>query len=125
MQRFGIPHNVAAPGALARLSHLAHGAEDLLDDVRMGRVELADDVLDLLLEAIVITSYSIHYTKLYDSMRVLDGAICVFDASEGVEPQSETVWRQAERYGVPRLCFINKMDKPGADFAMAVRSVKA
>ncbi|MEM8884590.1 MAG: elongation factor G [Planctomycetota bacterium] len=58
------------------------------------------------------------------SMRVLDGAICVFDASEGVEPQSETVWRQAERYGVPRLCFINKMDKPGADFAMAVRSVK-
>jgi len=58
------------------------------------------------------------------SMRVLDGAICVFDASEGVEPQSETVWRQAERYGVPRLCFINKMDKPGADFAAAVRSVK-
>jgi len=58
------------------------------------------------------------------SMRVLDGAVCVFDASEGVEPQSETVWRQAERYGVPRLCFMNKMDKPGADFAMAVRSVK-
>jgi len=58
------------------------------------------------------------------SMRVLDGAICVFDASEGVEPQSETVWRQAERYGVPRLCFMNKMDKPGADFAMAVNSVR-
>jgi elongation factor G len=58
------------------------------------------------------------------SMRVLDGAICVFDASEGVEPQSETVWRQAERYEVPRLCFINKMDKAGADFDMAMRSIK-
>ncbi len=58
------------------------------------------------------------------SMRVLDGAVCVFDASEGVEPQSETVWRQAERYGVPRLCFINKMDKPGADFHKAVQSIR-
>jgi len=58
------------------------------------------------------------------SMRVLDGAVCVFDASEGVEPQSETVWRQAERYGVPRLCFINKMDKAGADFAAAVESIR-
>ena len=58
------------------------------------------------------------------SMRVLDGAVCVFDASEGVEPQSETVWRQAERYGVPRLCFINKMDKPGANFVEAVESVR-
>jgi len=58
------------------------------------------------------------------SMRVLDGAICVFDASEGVEPQSETVWRQAERYRVPRICFINKMDKPGADFNAAVDSIR-
>jgi len=58
------------------------------------------------------------------SLRVLDGAICVFDASEGVEPQSETVWRQADRYHVPRLCFINKMDKPGADFAKAVESIR-
>jgi elongation factor G len=58
------------------------------------------------------------------SMRVLDGAVCVFDASEGVEPQSETVWRQADRYGVPRLCFMNKMDKPGADYNAAVRSVR-
>jgi len=58
------------------------------------------------------------------SMRVLDGAICVFDASEGVEPQSETVWRQADRYHVPRICFINKMDKPGADFAKAVESIR-
>jgi len=58
------------------------------------------------------------------SLRVLDGAICVFDASEGVEPQSETVWRQAERYQVPRLCFINKMDKPGADFHASVDSIR-
>ncbi|MFB3065206.1 MAG: GTP-binding protein, partial [Planctomycetota bacterium] len=58
------------------------------------------------------------------SMRVLDGAVCVFDASEGVEPQSETVWRQAARYGVPRLCFINKMDKAGANFFEALTSIR-
>ena len=50
------------------------------------------------------------------SLRVLDGAIAVFDAVAGVEAQSETVWRQADRYGVPRLCFINKLDRVGADF---------
>jgi len=58
------------------------------------------------------------------SLRVLDGAIAVFDAANGVEPQSETVWRQADRYGVPRICFINKMDRLGADFEMSVRSIK-
>ena len=51
------------------------------------------------------------------SLRVLDGAVAVFDAVNGVEPQSETVWRQADKYRVPRICFINKMDKLGADFA--------
>ncbi len=50
------------------------------------------------------------------SLRVLDGAVAVFDAVSGVEPQSETVWSQADKYGVPRICFINKMDKAGADF---------
>ena len=54
------------------------------------------------------------------SLRVLDGAICVFDSVAGVEPQSETVWRQADRYGVPRVCFVNKMDRIGADFARCV-----
>ncbi len=54
------------------------------------------------------------------SLRVLDGAIAVFDATAGVEPQSETVWRQADKYGVPRIAFMNKMDKIGADFFMAV-----
>src|SRR3954468_7186449 len=57
------------------------------------------------------------------SLRVLDGAVCVLDAVAGVEPQTETVWRQADRYGVPRLCFVNKLDRPGADFARAVRDV--
>ena len=57
------------------------------------------------------------------SLRVLDGAIAIFDASSGVEPQSETVWRQADRYRVPRICFINKMDKTGADFPMSIRSI--
>ncbi|MFO0840743.1 MAG: elongation factor G [Phycisphaerae bacterium] len=58
------------------------------------------------------------------SLRVLDGAIIVFDAHEGVEAQSETVWRQADKYQVPRLCFINKMDKTGADFERAVESIR-
>ena len=58
------------------------------------------------------------------SMRVLDGAVVVFDGKEGVEAQSETVWRQADRYGVPRICFINKMDKLGADFDFSYNSIK-
>ncbi len=58
------------------------------------------------------------------SLRVLDGCVAVFDAQAGVEPQSETVWRQANRYKVPRLCFINKMDKAGADFDMSVDSIR-
>ncbi|HVM41590.1 MAG TPA: elongation factor G [Acidimicrobiia bacterium] len=58
------------------------------------------------------------------SLRVLDGAVAVFDAVSGVEPQSETVWRQANKYNVPRICFINKMDRIGADFFAAVDSIK-
>ena len=57
------------------------------------------------------------------NLRVLDGAVAVFDAKEGVEPQSETVWRQADNYGVPRMCFINKMDKMGADFYFSVQTM--
>src|SRR3979411_2659121 len=57
------------------------------------------------------------------SLRVLDGACAVFDAVNGVEPQSETVWRQADKYKVPRICFINKMDRVGADFFMSVRTI--
>src|SRR5665213_907445 len=55
------------------------------------------------------------------SMRVLDGAVAVFDAVAGVEPQSETVWRQADKYKVPRICFVNKMDRMGADFARCIQ----
>src|SRR5579872_2879800 len=55
------------------------------------------------------------------SMRVLDGAVAVFDAVAGVEPQSETVWRQADKYRVPRICFVNKMDRTGADFPRCVQ----
>ncbi|MDI3496316.1 MAG: elongation factor [Patescibacteria group bacterium] len=58
------------------------------------------------------------------SLRVLDGAIAVFDGQAGVEPQSETVWRQADKYHVPRLCFVNKMDKMGADFYMSLDSIR-
>jgi elongation factor G len=58
------------------------------------------------------------------SLRVLDGAVAVFDAVAGVEPQSETVWRQADRYGVPRIAFINKMDRIGADFYGSVQSIR-
>ncbi|MBI4427023.1 MAG: elongation factor G [Candidatus Magasanikbacteria bacterium] len=58
------------------------------------------------------------------SLRVLDGAVAVFDGSQGVEPQSETVWRQADKYHVPRVCFVNKMDKMGADFYMSLSSIQ-
>ncbi len=59
------------------------------------------------------------------SLRVLDGAVAVFDAVNGVEPQSETVWRQADKYKVPRICFINKMDRVGADFFMSVGTIQS
>jgi len=59
------------------------------------------------------------------SLRVLDGAVCVFDSVAGVEPQSETVWRQADKYDVPRMCFVNKMDRTGADFYRCVEMMKS
>ncbi|WP_425449472.1 elongation factor G [Dethiothermospora halolimnae] len=57
------------------------------------------------------------------SLRVLDGSVAIFDAKSGVEPQSENVWRQADKYGVPRICFVNKMDKMGADFYFSVKTM--
>ena len=57
------------------------------------------------------------------SLRVLDGAVAVFDGVAGVEPQSETVWRQADKYGVPRICFINKLDRAGASFERSFNSI--
>src|SRR5471032_1091836 len=58
------------------------------------------------------------------SLRVLDGAVAVFCAVGGVEPQSETVWRQADKYGVPRMGFVNKMDRPGADFVRVLEEIR-
>ena len=57
------------------------------------------------------------------SLRVLDGGVVIFDAVQGVEPQSETVWRQADRYGVPRICFVNKMDRIGASYERTIQSI--
>jgi len=59
------------------------------------------------------------------SLRVLDGAVALLDAARGVESQTETVWRQADQHGIPRVCFINKMDRPGADFAATVAAIRA
>ncbi len=74
---------------------------------------------------IIDTPGHIDFTvEVQRSLRVLDGGIVVLDAVAGVEPQSETVWRQADRYGVPRVCLINKMDRPGADFWHAVEMIE-
>jgi elongation factor G len=75
---------------------------------------------------IIDTPGHIDFTaEVQRSLRVLDGGVVVFDAVQGVEPQSETVWRQADRYGVPRICFINKMDRIGASFDRSVESIQA
>ena len=74
---------------------------------------------------IIDTPGHIDFTaEVQRSLRVLDGGIVVFDAVQGVEPQSETVWRQADRYGVPRICFVNKMDRVGASYARTIESIK-
>ena len=74
---------------------------------------------------IIDTPGHIDFTaEVQRSLRVLDGGIVIFDAVQGVEPQSETVWRQADRYGVPRICFVNKMDRVGASFARTIDTIR-
>jgi len=74
---------------------------------------------------IIDTPGHIDFTaEVQRSLRVLDGGVVVFDAVQGVEPQSETVWRQADRYGVPRICFVNKMDRIGASFERTIESIQ-
>jgi elongation factor G len=74
---------------------------------------------------IIDTPGHIDFTaEVQRSLRVLDGGIVVFDAVQGVEPQSETVWRQADRYGVPRICFVNKMDRVGASYERSLESIR-
>ncbi len=74
---------------------------------------------------IIDTPGHIDFTaEVQRSLRVLDGGVVVFDAVQGVEPQSETVWRQADRYGVPRICFINKMDRVGASYERSIQTIR-
>src|SRR5512134_1314088 len=74
---------------------------------------------------IIDTPGHIDFTaEVQRSLRVLDGGIVIFDAVQGVEPQSETVWRQADRYSVPRICFVNKMDRVGASYERTIEMVK-
>lgn len=74
---------------------------------------------------IIDTPGHIDFTaEVQRSLRVLDGGVVVFDAVQGVEPQSETVWRQADRYGVPRICFVNKMDRVGASYERSIESIR-
>src|SRR5512137_1792542 len=74
---------------------------------------------------IIDTPGHIDFTaEVQRSLRVLDGGVVVFDATQGVEPQSETVWRQADRYSVPRICFINKMDRIGASYEYSIETIR-
>lgn len=86
--------------------------------------QVNDDTNDYKINLIDTPGHVDFTVEVERSLRVLDGAVALFDAVSGVEPQSETVWRQADKYKVPRICFINKMDRAGADFFKAVNEIK-
>jgi elongation factor G len=118
-------------GRIHRMGEVHDGAAtmDFLEEERARGITITSAAVNVAWRDHVITIIDtpghVDFTvEVERSMRVLDGAVCVFDAKEGVEPQSETVWRQAERHNVPRLCFVNKMDKAGADYGMTVRSIR-
>src|SRR6266851_4015044 len=81
-------------------------------------------LLDIRINIIYTPGHVDFTAEVERSLRVLDGAVAVFDAVHGVQPQSEKVWRQADKYGVPRICFINKIDKMGADFEHAIDTIR-
>ena len=122
---------------IAIIAHVDHGKTTLLDAIRESnivnkefggitqhigayRVEHKGNSITF-----IDTPGHVDFTaEVERSLRVLDGAVAVFDAVAGVEPQSETVWRQADRYRVPRIAFVNKMDRVGADFRTVVESIR-
>ena len=113
-------HGLHGPGAGARDHHHV-GRDQLLLGAGRGAATPASRHRINIIDTPGHVDFTIEVER---SLRVLDGAVAVFDGGNGVEPQSETVWRQADKYHVPRIAFINKMDKVGADFLMCVNSIR-
>jgi len=122
------------------MGHVDHGKTTLLDSIRKSKQKIVTGEVGGITQSIGAYTATVNNKKIVfidtpghvdftaeveRSLRVLDGAIVVFDAEEGVQSQSETVWHQADKYNVPRICFINKMDKLGADFHRTVGMIRS